>query len=66
PSAQPATQSTFAAPCNKSGINSGFVPISTNSTQFGQWTFTVDNTAPLWFFCAQMGHCEAGMVFAVN
>ncbi|KAK0228801.1 Cupredoxin [Armillaria fumosa] len=61
-----ATQSTFAAPCNKSGIDSGFVPIPSNSTEFGQWTFTVDNTAPLWFFCAQTGHCEAGMVFAVN
>ncbi|PBK78436.1 hypothetical protein ARMSODRAFT_947347 [Armillaria solidipes] len=62
-----ATQSTFAAPCNKSGIDSGFVPIPANSTLFGQWTFTVDNaSAPLWFFCAQTGHCEAGMVFAVN
>ncbi|KAK0196850.1 Cupredoxin [Armillaria mellea] len=62
-----ATQSTFAAPCNKSGIDSGFVPIPTNSTLFGQWAFTVDNgSAPLWFFCAQTGHCEAGMVFAVN
>ncbi|KAK0239874.1 Cupredoxin [Armillaria nabsnona] len=62
-----ATQSTFAAPCNKSGIDSGFVPIPANSTLFGQWTFTVDNTsAPLWFFCAQTNHCEAGMVFAVN
>ncbi|KAK0483921.1 Cupredoxin [Armillaria novae-zelandiae] len=61
-----ATQSTFASPCNKSGIDSGFVPIASNSTQFGQWSFTVDNTTPLWFFCAQTGHCEAGMVFAVN
>ncbi|KAG7448054.1 uncharacterized protein BT62DRAFT_930136 [Guyanagaster necrorhizus] len=62
-----ATQSTFASPCTKSGIDSGFVPIPANSTLFGQWSFTVDNgSAPLWFFCAQTGHCEAGMVFAVN
>ncbi|KAK0463861.1 Cupredoxin [Desarmillaria tabescens] len=61
-----ATQSTFAFPCTKSGIDSGFVPIA-NSTVFGQWTFTVDNSStPLWFFCAQTGHCEKGMVFAVN
>ncbi|KAK0432742.1 uncharacterized protein EV420DRAFT_1655282 [Desarmillaria tabescens] len=62
-----ATQSTFASPCTKSGIDSGFVPIPANSTLFGQWTFTVDNSStPLWFFCAQAGHCEKGMVFAVN
>jgi len=32
-----------------------------------QWSFNVDNdTTPLWFFCAQMGHCQMGMVFSVN
>ncbi|KAK0211011.1 hypothetical protein DFS33DRAFT_1378981 [Desarmillaria ectypa] len=62
-----ATQSTFAFPCTKSGIDSGFVPIPAGSALFGQWTFTVNNAStPLWFFCAQTGHCEKGMLFAVN
>ncbi|THH10843.1 hypothetical protein EW145_g1045 [Phellinidium pouzarii] len=61
------TQSTFASPCSASGIDSGFFPVSPNPTAIPQWSFTLENaTTPLWFFCAQTGHCEAGMVFAVN
>ncbi|KAI5121023.1 hypothetical protein M0805_005968 [Coniferiporia weirii] len=61
------TQSTFTAPCTSSGIDSGFFPITAGAAEVPQWSFTVNNaSAPLWFFCAQTGHCEQGMVFAVN
>jgi len=61
------TQSTFAAPCTKSGVDSGFFPVQANASVIPQWSFTLNNaSAPLWFFCAQTGHCGQGMVFAVN
>jgi len=61
------TQSTFANPCNQSGIDSGFFPVAANATQVPQWSFTVENgSTPLWFYCRQIGHCQMGMVFAVN
>ncbi|KAJ7685430.1 Cupredoxin, partial [Mycena polygramma] len=66
------TQSTFADPCAiqttpAQGIDSGFQFVAANATQLPQWSFTVDNAStPLWFFCAQTTHCEAGMVFSVN
>ncbi|EIN07206.1 hypothetical protein PUNSTDRAFT_53578 [Punctularia strigosozonata HHB-11173 SS5] len=69
------TQSTFAAPCEKmttpaAGIDSGFMFVAANATQFPQWSFTVTNaSAPLWFYCRQkspVNHCESGMVFSVN
>jgi plastocyanin len=66
------TQSTFADPCTlmttpKQGIDSGFQPVAAGATQFPSWSFTIDNaTSPLWFFCRQTGHCQSGMVFAIN
>jgi len=61
------TQSTFAAPCVKSGVDSGFFPVAANATVIPQWSLTLNNvSAPLWFMCAQTGHCEQGMVFAIN
>ncbi|KAJ7451594.1 hypothetical protein FB451DRAFT_1409685 [Mycena latifolia] len=66
------TQSTFAVPCSimttpTQGIDSGFQFVAANATQIPEWSFTVNNaTTPLWFFCAQTGHCAKGMVFAVN
>jgi len=63
------TQSTFTAPCTPKtgGVNSGFIPVAAGATTFPTWTIQIDNvTAPLWFYCAQAQHCEAGMVFAIN
>ncbi|KAF9017010.1 hypothetical protein BDZ89DRAFT_1103869 [Hymenopellis radicata] len=63
------TQSTFAAPCDypSAGIDSGYVPVAANATEHPVWSLTVNNaTAPLWFYCAQTGHCAKGMVFAIN
>lgn len=63
-----ATQSTFATPCQAlpGGLDSGFVPVSANSTSTQAMSITVNTTDPLWFYCRQTGHCANGMVFAVN
>lgn len=66
------TQSTFAAPCSNmttpaAGIDSGFQAVPANPQGFPSWSFTVNDTsAPLWFYCRHVGHCQMGMVFAVN
>jgi len=67
------TQSSFAGPCSMKdgGFNSGFMPVTVNATSFPTYTITVNDTQPIWVYCAQAAntaasHCGAGMVFAVN
>jgi plastocyanin len=63
------TQSSFASPCSAlpNGFDSGFVPVAANVTSgFTTAELTVQNTNPIWVYCQQTGHCEQGMVFAVN
>ncbi|KAK7694506.1 hypothetical protein QCA50_001692 [Cerrena zonata] len=67
------TQSTFDAPCvaKAEGFNSGFMAVADNATDFPTWSITINDTAPVWAYCAQhkpdgSSHCGAGMVFAVN
>ncbi|ODN75431.1 hypothetical protein, variant [Cryptococcus amylolentus CBS 6039] len=58
------TQSTFANPCTNSGFKSGFVKgNASNPTSF---TISINDTTPLWMYCGQTGHCEAGMVMSIN
>ncbi|KAG1748923.1 uncharacterized protein EDB91DRAFT_1111425 [Suillus paluster] len=70
-----ATQSTFANPCRgltltstsgQVGFDSGFVPVGSNATTFPTYTIKINDTAPIWVYCAQTGHCGQGMVFSVN
>lgn len=68
------TQSAFATPCdlltntttNQVGFDSGFVPVSANATDFPAWTLEVTAATPIWFYCQQTGHCQQGMVGAIN
>lgn len=69
------TQSSFSAPClpltntttgSKIGFNSGFFPVAADATDFPTWSLTINDTAPIWAYCAQASHCGSGMVFAVN
>jgi len=66
------TQSTFPAPCQNmttptAGIDSGFMAVAANASFFPEWSFTITNAStPLWFHCRQTGHCQQGMVFAIN
>ncbi|KII89230.1 hypothetical protein PLICRDRAFT_29570 [Plicaturopsis crispa FD-325 SS-3] len=64
-----ATQSSLASPCSQvqGGFDSGFVPVADNSTgPFPVAQFTVQDTKPVWVYCKQTGHCQQGMVFAIN
>ncbi|KAI0053358.1 hypothetical protein FA95DRAFT_1531048 [Auriscalpium vulgare] len=70
-----ATQSSFAAPCRKLadtsasgqvGFDSGFMPVADGSVAFPTYTIQVNDTAPIWAYCAQATHCGSGMVFAAN
>ncbi|KAG8891901.1 hypothetical protein FRB99_003254 [Tulasnella sp. 403] len=62
------TQSTFANPCTAmaGGVNSGYMPVAATATTFPVYSFKVNEVTPLWFYCAQTGHCQGGMVFAIN
>ncbi|KAK2461812.1 hypothetical protein APHAL10511_006275 [Amanita phalloides] len=66
------TRSSFASPCSPlnadgtTGFDSGFFPVSASATQFPTWNYTVQDTQPVWAYCRQVGHCQSGMVFAIN
>lgn len=69
------TQSTFASPCRaltltstsgQVGFDSGFMPVADGATDFPSYTIKVNDTAPIWAYCKQAGHCGSGMVFSVN
>ncbi|KAI1131307.1 hypothetical protein F5Y10DRAFT_73348 [Nemania abortiva] len=64
-------QSTFADPCHiqDNGIFSGFTPNTSPDTAAPtDFTITVNDTKPLWFYCPQTNgnHCQSGMVHAIN
>ena len=63
-----ATQSSLSEPCEmlEGGFNSGFQAVSADATTYPEYTITVNDTAPIWVFCAQADHCAMGMVFSVN
>jgi len=62
------TQSTFATPCSpmEGGFDSGFTPVAANETKFPLAQLTVTDTNPIWIYCRQTGHCQQGMVMAIN
>jgi plastocyanin len=67
-------QSTFANPCvpigniapNPPGLFSGFMPIAPGSNTLGVFTIAINDTNPIWFYCSQARHCQAGMVGVIN
>ncbi|KAF4579497.1 hypothetical protein EYR40_000329 [Pleurotus pulmonarius] len=67
------TQSNFNNPCQplfdttgKVGFSSGFMPVSPDATQFPTFQIKINDTAPIWGYCGQTGHCGSGMVFSIN
>ncbi|KAN0129616.1 Cupredoxin [Lactarius tabidus] len=62
------TQSNFTAPCLslEGGVDSGFEPVSSGSSEVVSFTIIVNDTNPSWWYCRQTSHCQNGMVFAVN
>ncbi|USP80265.1 uncharacterized protein yc1106_07539 [Curvularia clavata] len=71
-------QSTFDNPCipiqnvmpNKTdAFFSGFMPTNASFTAKNQvmtYTIRVTDTKPIWYYCSQGKHCQAGMVGAIN
>lgn len=61
-------QSSFAAPCvpikPNGGIFSGFQPTAAESKLV--FEVTVNDTTPIWIYCAQMKHCKSGMSMVIN
>lgn len=63
-------QAAFNSPCAPmaNGFWSGFVP-TMDTAAASNWTFTyeVKNASqPVWFYCTQGKHCQAGMVGVIN
>jgi len=69
-------QATFKDPClpisqssagnGTQGFFSGFMPVSSSSTQMPTFTIQVNDTKPIWFYCSQARHCQSGMVGVIN
>lgn len=69
-------QAAFADPCvpigdspagnGTVGFFSGFMPVSQDAQSMPTFTFEVKDTKPIWFYCSQGKHCQAGMVGAIN
>ncbi|KAJ5684788.1 Cupredoxin [Penicillium maclennaniae] len=62
------TQASSDNPCHPlsgSSFSSGFVTGSSNGSP-PVFALIVNNTKFIWFFCGQVGHCQAGMVGVIN
>ncbi|KAE8406454.1 Cupredoxin [Aspergillus pseudonomiae] len=62
------TQASFDDPCHPmsdTSFFSGFIQ-SANGESSTVFTLTVNDTKPIWFYCGQIGHCQAGMVGVIN
>lgn len=69
------TQSNFDNPCapismfaNATGVHSGFMPaaMAMASGMVSTFTIQVNQTTPMWIYCAQMGHCQGGHTMVIN
>jgi hypothetical protein len=49
---------------NVTGIDSGPMPPENNMMKV--FTIMINDTKPLWMYCATKGHCQKGMVMAIN
>ncbi|KAK6497405.1 hypothetical protein TWF481_011814 [Arthrobotrys musiformis] len=69
-------RASFADPCipiedsaagnGTVGFFSGFMPVAESAEVMPTFTIRVENDKPIWFYCSQGKHCQAGMVGAVN
>jgi len=67
-----ATQSNFDNPCQaivkttgQVGFDSGFQPVVAGASN-PTYTIRINDTHPIYGYCKQTGHCQQGMVFAIN
>lgn len=48
------------------GFDSGYFPVNSSATSYSTWTINVTSLAPIYYYCSQGSHCQAGMVGAIN
>lgn len=60
------TTGSHAAPSATTTSSSGGIPGYKRQVSTPSFTITVNDTNPAFFYCAQIGHCKLGMVFALN
>lgn len=67
------TQSTFDNPCapiashsNITGLSSGYMPVSASAEMTPTYTIMINDTKPMWLYCAQGKHCQNGMTMVIN
>jgi len=69
PKTHSVAQSSFAEPCaplaNGTGFFSGGQTTSSGANPT-VYAITVNDTKPIWFYCAFPGHCQNGMVGVIN
>jgi plastocyanin len=63
-------QSSFGEPCKPltDGFSSGFAFATTEGQADDVFTITVQNKAPIWYYCSQTtgNHCQSGMTGVIN
>lgn len=68
-------RSGFASPCvpldpatanGTSGFFSGFMPVKPEDQYMPTFTIMINDTNPIWYYCATGRHCENGMVGVIN
>ncbi|KPI41884.1 uncharacterized protein AB675_5610 [Cyphellophora attinorum] len=57
-------QSVFNSPCAPSGPTGFWSGFPNDLSK--PFTITINSTDPIWFYCAQVSHCQSGMVGVIN
>ncbi|KAI5244709.1 hypothetical protein E4T43_03573 [Aureobasidium subglaciale] len=67
PRAHGVARSSYSSPCAAmdGGFNSDFVKVASGESAT-TFTITVNDTQPIWYYCPQGDHCQAGMVGVIN
>ncbi|KAH8590165.1 Cupredoxin [Bisporella sp. PMI_857] len=70
PNTHSVAQSSFAEPCeplaNGTGFYSGRQTTASGSTGANVFAITINDTKPIWYYCAFPSHCKSGMVGVIN
>ncbi|KAL3421242.1 extracellular serine-rich protein [Phlyctema vagabunda] len=69
PQAHSVAQSSFDTPCAPLGTDaffSGGIVTSGSGPNSETFTITINDTAPIFFYCAAGKHCQAGMAGVIN
>ncbi|KAI9638416.1 uncharacterized protein MKK02DRAFT_42807 [Dioszegia hungarica] len=63
------SQSSFSNPCkdlSNGTVFSGYMPANITAGKTSSYQVTINDTNPVWIYCAQGNHCQLGMVLSVN